>query len=65
MNLLQTLKAKLLRALAKRMKAKFVYDPARYPLRSVDEQYIPTTWGLREPCSTGPMCRPGNACRCI
>lgn len=45
MNLLQTLKAKLLRALAKRMKAKFVYDPARYPLRSVDEQYIPTTWG--------------------
>ncbi|TWC22919.1 MULTISPECIES: alpha/beta hydrolase [unclassified Pseudomonas] len=45
MNLLQTLKAKLLRALAKRMKAKFIYDAARYPLRSVNEQYIPTTWG--------------------
>ncbi|UZE21148.1 alpha/beta hydrolase [Pseudomonas sp. B21-056] len=45
MNLLQTLKAKLLRALAKRMKAKFIYDAARYPLRAVDEQHIPTAWG--------------------
>jgi len=44
-NMLQTLKAKLLRAFAKRMKAKFIYDAARYPLRSVNERHIPTAWG--------------------
>ncbi|MBT2342378.1 MULTISPECIES: alpha/beta hydrolase [Pseudomonas] len=45
MNRLQTLKAKLLRAFAKRMKGKFVYDAAQYPLRLVDERFIPTGWG--------------------
>lgn len=45
MNLLKSIKAKLLRALAKRMKAKFTYDPAQYPLRSVSETFIPTAWG--------------------
>ena len=45
MNLLQSLKAKLLRALAKRMKGKFVYDAAQFPLRAVAEEFIPTAWG--------------------
>ena len=45
MNLLRTLKAKLLRAFAKRMKAKFIYDATQYPLRAVDETFIPTAWG--------------------
>ena len=45
MNLLQSLKAKLLRALAKRMKGKFVYDAAQFPLRAVAEKFIPTAWG--------------------
>lgn len=45
MKLLQTLKAKLLRALAKRMKAKFTYAAAQYPLRKVAEESIPTAWG--------------------
>ncbi len=35
MNLRQKLAAKLLRAFAKRMKAKFTYDAAQYPLRAV------------------------------
>lgn len=45
MKLLQTLKAKLLRAFAKRMKGKFTYDAAQYPLRKVAEEFIPTPWG--------------------
>ena len=45
MKLLKTLKAKLLRALAKRMKGKFTYDAAQYPLRAVTEECIPTAWG--------------------
>jgi acetyl esterase len=45
MKLLQTLKAKLLRAFAKRMKAKFTYDAAQFPLRAVAEEFIPTAWG--------------------
>lgn len=45
MKLLQTLKAKLLRAFAKRMKGKFTYDAARFPLRAVAEEFIPTAWG--------------------
>ncbi|MCE0460890.1 alpha/beta hydrolase [Pseudomonas uvaldensis] len=45
MSVLKTVKAKLLRALAKRMKAKFTYDAAQYPLRTVDEIDIPTAWG--------------------
>ncbi|MCJ8203686.1 alpha/beta hydrolase [Pseudomonas sp. RGM2987] len=45
MNLLKNIKAKLLRALAKRMKAKFTYDAAQYPLRSVSQTFIPTAWG--------------------
>ncbi len=45
MSLVKTLKAKLLRALAKRMKGKFVYAAAQFPLRAVAEEYIPTTWG--------------------
>jgi acetyl esterase len=45
MKLLQTLKAKLLRALAKRMKGKFVYDAAQFPLCVVAEEFIPTAWG--------------------
>ena len=45
MNLLQSLKAKLLRALAKRMKGKFVYDAAQFPLCVVAEEFIPTAWG--------------------
>lgn len=45
MNLLQSLKAKLLRALAKRMKGKFVYGAAQFPLRAVAEEFIPTAWG--------------------
>ncbi|QBZ89890.1 alpha/beta hydrolase [Pseudomonas viciae] len=45
MNAMQTLKAKLLRAFAKRMKGKFTYDAAQYPLRAVDEKLIPTAWG--------------------
>ncbi|WP_053144445.1 alpha/beta hydrolase [Pseudomonas sp. P97.38] len=45
MTLPQTLKAKLLRAFAKRMKGKFVYDSAQYPLRAVEARFIPTSWG--------------------
>jgi acetyl esterase len=45
MNLRQKLAAKLLRAFAKRMKAKFTYDAAQYPLRAVAEEFIPTPWG--------------------
>ncbi|MDB6442581.1 alpha/beta hydrolase [Pseudomonas sp. 21TX0197] len=45
MSVLKSFKAKLLRALAKRMKARFTYDPAQHPLRSVDEVDIPTAWG--------------------
>ncbi|WLG21124.1 hypothetical protein PSH91_15195 [Pseudomonas sp. FP1154] len=45
MNVLSTLKAKLLRAFAKRMKAKFTYDAAQYPLRLFEEKLIPTAWG--------------------
>jgi acetyl esterase len=45
MKLLQTLKAKALRALARRMKAKFTYDAALYPLRAVSEEYVPTEYG--------------------
>lgn len=45
MSLLKTLKAKLLRAFAKRMKGKFVYVAAQFPLRTVAEEYIPTAWG--------------------
>ncbi|HUE90585.1 alpha/beta hydrolase [Pseudomonas sp.] len=45
MSLLKNLKAKLLRAFAKRMKGKFVYDAARYPLRTVAEEFIPSAWG--------------------
>jgi acetyl esterase len=45
MKSLKTLKAKLLRALAKRMKAKFTYDPAQYPLHAIAEEFIPTAWG--------------------
>ncbi|SDH53784.1 acetyl esterase [Pseudomonas benzenivorans] len=45
MKLLKTLKAKLLRALAKRMKGKFVYAAAQYPLRKVVEEFIPSAWG--------------------
>ena len=45
MKLLQALKAKLLRALAKRMKGKFVYDAAQFPLRTVAEEFIPSAWG--------------------
>ncbi|WLH15038.1 alpha/beta hydrolase [Pseudomonas hefeiensis] len=45
MNVLSTLKAKLLRAFAKRMKAKFTYDAAQYPLRLFEEKLIPTEWG--------------------
>ncbi|UQI33833.1 alpha/beta hydrolase [Pseudomonas bijieensis] len=45
MNAMQTFKAKLLRAFAKRMKAKFIYDAAAYPLRAVEEKIIPTAWG--------------------
>jgi acetyl esterase len=45
MNLWQKLTAKLLRAFAKRMKAKFTYDAAQYPLRAVAEEFIPTAWG--------------------
>jgi acetyl esterase len=45
MKLLQTLKAKLLRAFAKRMKGKFTYDAAQYPLRAVSEEFIPTSYG--------------------
>nr|WP_288911683.1 alpha/beta hydrolase [uncultured Pseudomonas sp.] len=45
MNVLSTLKAKLLRAFAKRMKAKFTYDAAQYPLRLFEEKFIPTAWG--------------------
>lgn len=44
-SLWQKLQAKLLRAFAKRMKAKFTYDPARFPLRAVAEQTIATPWG--------------------
>lgn len=45
MKLLQTLKAKLLRALAKRMKGKFIYAAAQYPLSAVTEEFIPTAYG--------------------
>lgn len=45
MPLLKNLKAKLLRAFAKRMKGKFVYDAAQYPLRAVTEEFIPSAWG--------------------
>jgi acetyl esterase len=45
MKLLQALKAKLLRAFAKRMKGKFVYDAAQFPLRAVTEEFVPTAWG--------------------
>ncbi|WP_137819645.1 alpha/beta hydrolase [Pseudomonas sp. 2FG] len=45
MNLWQKLTAKLLRAFAKRMKAKFTYDAAQFPLRAVAEESIPTPWG--------------------
>src|SRR3990167_8396284 len=45
MKLLQSIKAKLLRALAKRMKGKFIYDAAQYPLRAVSEEFIPTSYG--------------------
>nr|WP_298143276.1 alpha/beta hydrolase [uncultured Pseudomonas sp.] len=45
MKLLKTLKAKLLRAIAKRMKGKFVYDAAQFPLRAVAEEFIPTAYG--------------------
>ena len=45
MPLLKSLKAKLLRAFAKRMKGKFVYDAAQYPLRTVSEEFIPSAWG--------------------
>ncbi|WP_339413635.1 alpha/beta hydrolase [Pseudomonas sp. EA_35y_Pfl2_R5] len=45
MSLVKTLKAKLLRALAKRMKGKFVYAAAQFPLRAVAEEQIPTAWG--------------------
>jgi acetyl esterase len=45
MPLLKSLKAKLLRAFAKRMKGKFVYAATRYPLRAVTEEFIPTSWG--------------------
>ncbi|WHS60965.1 alpha/beta hydrolase [Pseudomonas sp. G2-4] len=41
----QKLQAKLLRAFAKRMKAKFTYDAALFPLRTVAEQTIATPWG--------------------
>lgn len=44
-SLWQKLQAKLLRAFAKRMKAKFTYDAALFPLRAVVEQTIPTPWG--------------------
>jgi acetyl esterase len=45
MSLLQTLKAKLLRAFAKCMKGKFIYDAAQYPLRAVNEEFVPTAYG--------------------
>jgi acetyl esterase len=45
MKLMQALKAKLLRAFAKRMKGKFTYDPKQYPLRKVSEEFVPTTYG--------------------
>ncbi len=45
MSLVKTLKAKLLRAFAKRMKGKFVYAAAQFPLRAVAEEFIPTPWG--------------------
>ncbi|UZD97746.1 alpha/beta hydrolase [Pseudomonas corrugata] len=45
MNVLKAFKAKLLRALAKRMKAKFTYDVTQYPLLAVEERFIPTAWG--------------------
>lgn len=45
MSLLKSLKAKLLRAFAKRMKGKFVYAAARYPLRAVSEEFVPSAWG--------------------
>lgn len=45
MPLLKNLKAKLLRAFAKRMKGKFVYAAVQYPLRAVTEEFIPSAWG--------------------
>jgi acetyl esterase len=45
MKLMQALKAKLLRAFAKRMKGKFVYAAAQFPLRAVTEEFVPTAWG--------------------
>jgi acetyl esterase len=45
MKLLQALKAKLLRAFAKRMKGKFTYDAAQFPLRAVSEEFVPTAYG--------------------
>ena len=45
MKLMQTLKAKLLRAFAKRMKGKFIYDAAQFPLRAVSEEFVPTAYG--------------------
>lgn len=60
MNLLQTLKAKLLRALAKRMKAKFVYDAALYPPRTVEERHIPTAWGPARALFYWPDTSPGE-----
>lgn len=45
MKQLKTLKAKLLRAFAKRMKGKFVYDAAQFPLRTVSQEFVPTAYG--------------------
>ncbi len=45
MKLLQLVAARLLRAVAKRMKAQFVYDAAQYPLRSRETRYIDTPQG--------------------
>ncbi len=63
-SLWQKLQAKLLRAFAKRMKAKFTYDAALFALRTVVEQTIPTLGGLRGRCFTGPIRSPRRSCRC-